>query len=223
MSENGKCEHKGQWIPTTVDFETVSWDGQPLLLHDVPAMSCPLCGETIVDADAVIQAEQRLTAERLGLSTREANILLFLYAPGPRFTKPGYVEEKYRFNKMLFTLWKELEIEGMGQSFLHDGFRAERRGPVPENLVNDSASLEKKGLVKMRWGGRATKTSYRWDLTAEGWDRAKQLYDLTPEVMREAVLKAKGELFLLDSTQMKHKIHQAYPEYKKGYQEIDAE
>src|SRR2546425_31687 len=148
MSANGKCEHK-EWIPTTTDFETVSWDGTPLLLRDIPAKSCPLCNETIVEADEVVQEEQKLTAARLGLSPREANILLFLYAPGPRFTENGYIEEKYRFNKMLFKLWKELDKEGLGQSFLHDGFRADRRGPVPENLGEDSKALEAKGLVKM--------------------------------------------------------------------------
>ncbi len=223
MTENGKCEHKGQWIPTTTDFETVSWDGEPLLLQDVPAQSCPLCGETIVDADEVIRAEQRLIAGKLGLTPREANILLLLSAPGPRFTEPGFVEEKYRFNKMLFSVWKELEKAGFGQSFLHDSFRADRRGPVPENLENDSKSLEQKGLTRVRWGGRAVKTSYRWDLTKEGWERAKALYDLTPQAMRDAVSKAKEGLFLLDSTQMMHKIHELYPEYKKAYREKDEE
>lgn len=144
-------------------------------------------------------------------------------APGPRFTKPGYVEEKYRFNKMLFKLWKELEKEGVGQAFIHDAFRAERRGPVPKNLVPDSQALEKKGLVKMRWGGKDVAKSYRWDLTAEGWRLAKQLYEWTPEVMRDAVAKTKEDLFLLDSTQMKHKIHKEYPEYRKVYTEKDEE
>ncbi|HYT00099.1 MAG TPA: hypothetical protein VEO20_05480 [Thermoplasmata archaeon] len=223
MTENGECEHEGQWIPTTAEFETVRWNGEPLLLHDVPAKSCPLCNETIVDADDVIRAEQRWIAGELGLTPREANILLMLYAQGPRFTETGYVEEKYRFNKMLFSVWKELEKEGLGQSFLHDSFRAESRGPVPDNLETDSKSLESKGLTKVRWGGKAAKTSFRWDLTTEGWNRSKQLYNLTPQAMRDAVSKAKEELFLLDSTQMMHKIHELYPEYKKAYREKDEE
>jgi hypothetical protein len=223
MTENAECEHKGPWIPTSTEFETVRWDGGPLLLHEVPAKSCPLCNETIVDADDVIQAEQRWIAGELGLTPREANILLMLYAPGPRFTEPGYVEEKYRFNKLLFSVWKELEKEGLGQSFLHDSFRAERRGPVPDNLETDSKSLETKGFTKVRWGGKKAKTSFRWDLTAEGWNRAKQLYNQTPQAMRDAVSRAKNGLFLLDSTQMMHKIHELYPEYKKAYRERDEE
>lgn len=222
MNANGNCEHR-EWIPTTTDFETVSWDGQPLILRDLPAKSCPLCNETIVEADEVVRAEQKVTAARLGLSPREANILLFLHAPGPRFTESGYIEEKYRFNKMLFKLWKELDNEGLGQSFLHDGFRADRRGPVPENLGEDSASLETKGLVKMRWGGKTAKTSYRWDLTPEGHELARQLFELTPQAMRDAVSKTKAELFLLDSTQLKHKIHDEFPEYKRRYAVEDKE
>lgn len=222
MSENGECAHD-QWIPTTTDFETVRWNGDPIVLHNVPGQSCPLCGKTIVEADEVIRAEQRLTAVELGLSEREGNIVLFLFAPGPRFTEPGYIEEKYRFNKMLFKFWKELETKGFGQAFIHDAFKAEKRGPVPENLIPDSKSLEKKGLVKVRWGGRVVARSYKWELTDKGRTLAGQLFGLTPGVVQEAVTRTKADLFLLDSTQLMHKIHEEYPEYRKVYAQKDEE
>lgn len=217
-----KCGCK-DWIPTRINYEGFDWEGEPMVLEDVPAESCPLCGEVRVDADILSVYEQKKIGEIVDLTPEEMAIMWFLHAPGPRFTKPGYVEEKYRFNKMLFYLWARLNEKGFGEALTHDEFESKKRGPVPKHLKDYSRSLEEKGLVKMRWGGKKVARSYRWDLTKKGQKKADILWRKTPEVFRRNIMQVKEELLLIDTTQLMHKVHEEYPEYKAGYRYEDKE
>lgn len=223
MNKGGKimCECKN-WVPTEIDYKTVDWEGKPLLLQ-IPAEVCPSCGESRVDADVLSVCEQKKIGEMLNLKPEEMEILWFLHAPGPRFTKRGYVDEKYRFNKMLFYLWMRLVENGFGKSLIHDSFESEKRGPVPLHLKENSSLLEKKGLVKMQWGGKKEKKPYKWELTEKGHEIAETLWNKTPNIYKQKVTEVKRALFLIDRTELMHKVHAEYPEYKKVYTKEDDE
>jgi hypothetical protein len=55
------------------------------------------------------------------------------------------IKEKYKFNKMLFYFWKNLEKQGFGDSYIIDEFVSGRAGPIPKNLKESMIRLEKKG------------------------------------------------------------------------------
>lgn len=215
----GNCEN---WIPTNMDFASYDWQGKPISLQ-VQAEVCPACGLTRIDSDILSIAEQKKIAEILDLTPEEMSILWFLYAPGPRFTKKGYIEQKYRFNKMLFYFWRKLVENGFGKALIHDVFESKNRGPVPVNLIKHSKSLESKGLVKMQWGGKQTKKPYRWELTKKGEKVAEELWNKTPNIFKKKVIEVKWGLFLLDTTELMDKVHAEYPEYRSSYKQEDKE
>lgn len=207
------------WEPTVVGVDSVDWQGNEITLENVPAER--LGKEVRVRLDDIMKAEQQYLASKYKLNPRNIHELLLLYA-APRFIKGGYIEQKFRFNKMLFHEWKELERLGYGDSYIFDEFGSARAGPVPITLRNDLVELDKKGIIKARWERQPGK-SCRFELTKQGEKVAKSIWDNTPTDIKAMVLKTKEELFLIDAEQLKHHFHKRYPEYKKDYIELDAE
>lgn len=224
--ERGETEHAAcvSWIPTAVDFETVDATGRSLTLHGVPAQSCVVCGNVRVSPDDVLKAEQVDASTRSAISPIEGNILLFLHAPLPYFTKqPGEIRERYRFNKMLFYHWAELDKVGLGHARIHDSFTSAKRGPVPDHIDETCKSLESKGLIDVQWGGKAAKRPFVYQLTAKGREVAEQLWALTPDPVKDSFTRAKFELMTLDRFEIRDKVHREYPQFRKTYTEPEAE
>ena len=124
---------------------------------------------------------------------------------------------------MLFYFWRGLLENGFGNSLVHDVFESDKRGPVPKYLKEFSKSLEQKGLVKMQWGGKKEKKPYRWDLTEKGKKLSEDLWNKTPNIYKKKIQEVKEALFLLDRTELMHKVHREYPEYRATYTTEDAE
>lgn len=212
---------KSGWVSTKVDVESVDWEGREIVLDQVPAEFNKEKNITRVDIDEVIKAEQKFIAKENGLDPRELQVLWLLYADS-RFFKEGYIEQKFRFNKMLFYLWKRMDKEGYENSFIHDEFKSARAGPIPVHLGDFLKDLEKKGIVKVRWAKRPG-ISLKCQLTKLGEKIAKSIWNKTPSDIKEITRKTKEGLFLIDAAQLKDKVHREYPEYKRTYTEPDQE
>ncbi len=216
---NRKMAKTKEWTSTVSDVDTVDWKGREITLRDVPAEQS---GKEIrVRLDDIMKAEQQYLAGEYGLRPTHIHELLLLYAPG-KFIKTGYIEQKFRFNKMLFHEWKKLEIIGFGDSYIFDEFASARAGPVPAHLREDLMELENRKIIQAKWAERPGKTS-RFELTQEGKEIARSLWDNTPEDIRKTIIQTKEELFLVDAEQLKDRFHKEYPEYKKEYIEPDTE
>lgn len=212
---------KLDWVPTKVDVESVDWEGREIALDQVPAEFNKEKNITRVDIDEVIKAEQKFIAIENGLDPRELQVLWLLHADS-RFFKGGYIEQKSRFNKMLFYLWKRMDREGYENAFIHDEFKSARAGPIPVHLREFLKGLEKKDIVKVRWAERPG-ISIKCQLTKLGEKIAKSIWDKAPSDIKGIIRKTKEELFLIDATQLKEKVHKEYPEYKRTYTELDRE
>jgi len=225
------------WCETTIEIDTVNWKGKPIHVVNVPALKNMKTGQIRVYPSEVAKAEIAMLAEQYDLLPREALILLMLYAkPGP--FKAGMLHHKYRMNKTLFYQWKEMEKEGWGDSIPHDQFQPAARGPVPKNLTCDLEHLCEKKLISLSWETWDRKPHEKliaWEgwkkgpkdasliteLTREGFQLAEKLWYEVPEPLREITLRVKERIFPLDPSTIRNRVHREYPEYKKGYTELD--
>jgi len=219
MSEKSE---KSDWVPTKVDMESVDWEGREIALKQVPAEYNKKRDLVRVDIDEIIKAEQEFIAREHELDPREIEVLLILYADSPYF-KGGFIEQKFRFNKMLFYLWQRMDKEGYANAIIHDKFGSARAGPIPIHLTDFLEDLEKKDIIKVRWAKRKPGVSFKCQLTKKGEKIAESIWNKTPPDIKQIVKKTKMELFAIDATQLKEKVHKEYPEYKKVYTELDTE
>lgn len=212
---------KTEWIQSKEDVQSVDLQGREITLKGVPALKDSKTGAVRVQLEDVSKAEQEFLAREKGIDPLDVHPLLLLYASS-KFFEAGYINQAFRFYKMLFSLWKELEKKSYGDSYIYDEFKCARAGPVPAHLKERLVDLEKKGVVEVKWSKSPGKST-ECKLTGRGFDIAKSLWDNTPDDVKMTVLKVKEDLFLVDATQIKEKIHKLYPEYKKCYTEVDTE
>jgi len=217
-----KYESK-EWLPIAIDYETVDSSGGSITLKNMIAEANPHTNEIRIDIDEVIRQEQIILAEEYGIRPRQLQILLFLYAKGPRFATHQPIKQKYTFNKMLFYLFKKLEELGFKRSFIHDQIECLRRGPVPVNLKEDTEELAKRKLIRLQEGGKKHQRPYVYELTDEGKRVASELWKKSPKIVVDTITKIKQDLLLLDSTALMHKVHEEYPEYRDTFVEEDRE
>ena len=214
---------ESQWEETKIDLNTVDWRGNTIHLKNVPAIKNKKTGRICVYPTEVAKAEIRMLAEQHNLESRDVPLLLILFAkPGP--FQEGYVQYKYQINKMLFYQWKEMQKQGLGETFPYDEFEAAPRGPVPKNLGDDLKRLEKKGIVSLsykKWGKGPKEASLETTLTSSGIKIATKLAGKTPEPLKEVSAEVKKQLFPLDPLTIREKVHQEYPEYRKTYVKLD--
>lgn len=209
------------WEPTHAEYKMEGVNGQPLTLRDVPAQVNNKTGDIRFEADDLLIAEQEAIAARIGISARQIPILLLLRADSPSYTEKmeGSIYQRYRMNKMLFYYWKELELLGFGESFIHDSFESKQRGPVPAHLDDDATNLAEKDLINLVIGGKKIEKS--WEYHSKSSKLLDELWNNTPEICKKAVTKAKKDLYLLDTTQMMHKVHEEHPEFRSTYTKPD--
>lgn len=213
------------WIETKTDIDSVDWKGNRIHLKGVKAIQNQKTGKVRVYPSEVAKAEFRMLAEKHGLEPRDIASLAVIYVkPGP--FKEGQVHYKYHLNKMLFYQWKNMERQGIGETFPHDEFEAARRGPVPKNLSDDLKRLEEKGIVKLRykqWGKTPKQASLITELTSSGFVIAEKLWNQIPDPFKEVTLETKEEIFPLDPKTVCEKVHREFPEYRKTYIELDTD
>ena len=211
------------WVETKTDMDSVDWKGNIIHLKGVLAIKNKKTGKIRVYPSEVAKAEFRMLAEQHGLEPRDIALLAMLYVkPGP--FKKGQVHYKYHLNKMLFYQWKEMEHQGIGETFPRDEFEPAPRGPVPKNLSDDFERLKNKGIVELRfkqWGEGPQQASLITELTPSGLSIAEKLWNRIPDPFRETTLKVKERLFPLDPKTIRDRVHRDFPEYKKTYVELD--
>lgn len=225
------------WEERTTDLEITGLDGKEITLKGVPMLYNKERDNTAICLTDLIKARQKHLVLEQEVSETQHHILLLLYAK-PEFFKHKYIDSKFRFNKMLFYHWQNMKKADYGDSFIFDEFDVCRAGPIPRNLSKDSGELHDKGLIeimsiedgrKIAEGKEIIKKpgrpgiSKRCVLTKKGEKVAKYLWDNTDAEIKEIILKTKSETGLLDSTELRHKVHADFPEYKKTYVELDAE
>jgi DNA-binding PadR family transcriptional regulator len=214
-----------KWTETTIDINSVDWQGKLIHLSGVKALKSVRTGKIRVYPYNVAQAEIRDIASRHGLIPRDVALLLMLLAkPGP--FKEGEVIYKYHLNKLLFYQWKELEMTGYHDALPRDEFEAYPRGPVPKNLADDLKRLQEKGLIETRrkqWGKSEIQASVRTVLTDNGLKVAKEVWEEVPDPVKLITLKVKERIFPLDPATVRDRVHREYPEYRKTYTQLDEE
>ncbi len=216
-----------EWEKTTVDMTSVDWRGDPIHLKNVPAIKNPDTGKVRVYPADVSKAEIATIAEAHDLQPRDVPTLLTILAKPGHF-KEGYLHHKYRLNKTLFYLWKELENEGLGEAFPRDEFVKAPRGPVPKNLESDLKRLADNGIVTLNyvaWGksGPDSRKSLVIELTDKGTHVAKEIWSETPEPFKKAAHKVKERYFPLDEKTIRDRVHREFPEYRESYVELDTD
>lgn len=188
-------------------------------------------GNERVKFSDLIKAEERWIAEKNNISIFNIFELALLYADVKQ--KRNAIREKYRFNKMLFYIWKKLEEEFGEDVFIFDKMVAARAGPIPASLTEDIKNLEARKLLEIylvkdgkilpgsrkNWQaikGKA-KAGIECNLTKEGLNVARNVWrDLDPE-LHEIILAVKKEINYMDRNKIKTKVHKDYPMYKKNY------
>lgn len=212
---------EGEWEPVTIETESIDWLGNPITLRDVRAERNKETGRILVDPTELTRVEMEQLASELRLEGRDLPFLLICYAsPGP--FQPGYVHHKSRLNKMLFHVWKRLELKGLGEALPHDEFGRGRAGPIPRHLKEDMKRLEGKDLLAVQWGRRPGESTIS-QLTEEGLQLGRELWKRVPGDFIEIAHQVKEELFPLDSKTIKDDVHRDFPEYRATYVEEDRE
>lgn len=210
-----------EWAATAINVKSVDWNGKPITIPNVPAEINTKTKKIRVNPDDVARAEFGKIAQDLGIHDRDILLFLLLYAkPGP--FQRGYLCQKYKVNKMLFYQWKESEKEGLGDAIPRDEFEVEDRGPVPKNLWKDLKRLKEEGLVKVE-GGRKEQKAVTIELTENGAEIAKKLWNRAPDPYLVTTTRVKDWLFPKDPETIKHIVHQDYPEYRRVYRVADKE
>lgn len=214
-----------EWKNIEIEMDSIDWRGNSIHLTEVPAIQNVKTGKIRVYPSDVARAEFKMIAQKHGLNPRDIAFLAMLYVKLGPFEK-GQVHYKYHLNKMLFYQWKEMEREGIGETFPHDEFEPAKRGPVPTNLSSDLERLEKMGIVTLKyrqWGKMLQHASLTTELTPTGFSVAEAIWNQTPDPFREVTLKIKKRIFPLNPKTIRDRVHREYPEYKETYVELDTD
>lgn len=212
---------ESEWLQSKQDINSFDYSGRSIKLRDVPIEVNKKSKIVRVSIDEVIKAEQKYIAEENDIEPFEILELLLLYKE-LHFHKGGYIKKTYRFNKMLFYLWKEIEKTGFGNSYIFDTFVAARAGPVPLKLKDSMRRLQEKSLVKAKIEKTAGKSSEYW-LTDKGKKVAESLWEKTPDFIKQMIVDVKQDLMVIQAEDIKRRVHKEYPEYKRNYTDLDDE
>ncbi len=210
-----------KWIETETNIETVNWKGEPLQITKVKAFKNPKTGEVMVYPEEVAKAEIRQIAEDLDICPRDVGTLLMLLAQPRNFNK-GDVFYKYHLQKMMFYLWKSLE-QIYDDSLLLDKFIGAENGPVPEKLNDDLERFQKSSFVKVKNEKCEQGVSKRILLTEEGTKVAEEVWRRLPDPYKEIALQVKEMIYAKSPEEVRHKVHNEFPEYKDTYIKNDIE
>lgn len=209
------------WSTEMKDIVSIDITGERHKVN-VPVKIHKPTGRRMVFVDDLMKAEQKKIAEDLGIKLIDIQELLLIYTDSRYFEGRRKIEKTFRFNKMLFYFWKELNKTLYGNSYVHDEFGAARAGPVPKTLKPSLRELESKGLVKVKWSHKPGISSV-FTLTEKGEEVASKLWRKTPNEVKMVYKEIKTILSLISPEELKHKVHKDYPEYRKFYTEVDKE
>lgn len=215
-------ETNAGWEKMKEDVFIVNNKDEKILLRGVTVETHKKRKTKRVFIDDLIKAEQMQIAEKNNLEPIDLHELLLIYFDSRFFEGKRIIKTTYRFNKMLFYVWKEMEKCNYGNWYIHDKFVSARAGPVPLNLKPSIRRMEKQGIVKVKWSNKPGVSS-EFALTAEGEKIAKSLLEKIPDDVKLIYKNVKEELSLISPETLKNKVHREYPEYQRTYTELDNE
>jgi len=198
-----------------VDLRVYNDKGREFVVHKVPAKK--INDEVWVKPELVVKAKLDEIAEQYGLKPRQTMLMLLLEAPLGNFQE-GFVFKKYNLNKMLFYQEKELEKIGLDGAFGTYTFKAEKRGPVPEELWDDLDELSNKKFIEVTGGKKST---LHVKLSKDGETKARSLWNEFDTSFQEISKKVKDKIMPLDPKHLKEMVHTEYPEFRLKYTELD--
>ncbi len=213
-----------------------------VILRDIPIYRDIETGRDLITLNDVIKAEQLRVAKKFNIDVFNIYELSLLYADVRQRGK--IIKEKYRFNKMLFYLWKELEDLYGENVLIFDNMVSADQGPIPAHLENDLISLQNQDLIdvfllekakkipesKSKWKqlkkkkeSKGIRPALACGFTNKGEELAKAIWvDLDSEI-RETILKVKEKFYFMKTKDIKKKVHKEFPEYRNTYSKEDRE
>lgn len=212
---------KDEWERTSEDVVTINNKGEETVLN-VPVEVHKKRKTQRVFIRDLYRAEQIELAKKYDLQPINLHEILLIYVDSRFFEGKRIIKTTYRFNKMLFYLWKRLEESNFRNCYIHDKFGSARAGPVPVNLKPSIRRLEKQGIVEAKWSYKHGVSS-EFKLTPKGEEIAKSLWENIPDEIKLIYKNVKEELSLITPTVLRKKVHREYPEYKRTYTELDDE
>lgn len=200
-----------------VNLKVFDDKGRRKELRKVPAVK--IDSEVWVNPEAVVKIQLDEIALENQLKPRQLMLILSMYSPLGNF-QGGFVFSQYHLNKILFYQWKELERIGLGGAFDRYTFMADKKGPVPKELVSDMDELSAEGVIEKTGGAGKHKTLHA-KLTERGMKVAEKLWNAVESVYLEITKEVKDEILPLDPVHLKEKVHSEYPEFRTKYTELD--
>lgn len=213
-----------------------------IVLEDVPLYLDKKKENKVITLADVLKANQKRIAKKLGISVYNIFELALIFADVRQRGK--VINQKYRFNKMLFYIGKEIEKLYGENSIIFDDMWKAQEGPIPANLTNDLVELQNNGFVDIfliEKGKKIAGSKKKWEemkkvkededarvslacgLTNKGEELAQGIWSELDPDMREVILKIKERLYFMQTGKIKKKVHKEYPEYRKIYTKEDKE
>ncbi len=210
------------------NVETLDNQNKEIILEDIPIYVEEESGEELVSLVDILRADEQRIAKKYNINIYNIFELALLYADVKQRGK--CIKQKYRFNKMLFYVYKKFEEEYGENVLIFDGMKIAEKGPIPIHLKEDMIKLQKEGILdvflarsgKKIPGSKEDWKSKKWisidcTLTNKGEDIARKIWsELDPE-MREIIIEVKEKLYYMKTGKLRKKVHKEYPEYKKSF------
>lgn len=210
------------WEPCEVTVNAATETGTVVPVHRVRAERNAETGEVRVEPLEVLRAQFRDIVDEAGLQEGRDLPLLAILAAHAGNLPVQLVSRKYSLNKMLFYQWKRLEEQGLGESFPHDEFVADRKGPVPKHIDDDLERLSAAGLVSIDKPTGRDHKPWIINLTPEGQRVANTILMRSEPWFKQVTTEVKTDIFPLDPERLRRRVHTEYPEYKRKYVEVDS-
>jgi len=204
-------------------------------LEDIPLYIEEGTEEELYLFSDLIKADQRRIAKKYEINEYNIFELALLYADVKQRKKA--IRQKFRFNKMLFYIWKKFEEEYGKDSFIFDKMGQARAGPIPIHLFDDIKDLNEKKYIEIylvKDGKKIAGSKENWEqfkstasieciLTRKGHRLAEKIWRELDIRMKEIIVEVKENLMYIDTELLKQKVHKEYPEYKKDYTKNDTQ
>ena len=213
-----------------------------VVLEEIPIYIDKEKENKVITLADVIKANQKRIAKKFGISVYNIFELALLYADVKQRSK--VINQKFRFNKMLFYIWKEIEKVYGENSIIFDKMWVGQEGPIPANLLSDLIQFQNNEIAQIfliEEGKKIADSKKNWEeikktkkeegirvslacgLTRKGEELSKKIWtELDPEI-REITLKVKENLYFMKTKEIKNLVHKEYPEYRKFYTREDKE
>lgn len=220
-----------------LNIESLDNQNKKVLLENIQVYVEEGTDDEYITLGDMLCANEKRIAKNYNITEFNIFELALLYADVNQKTKS--IKQKFRFNKMLFYIGKELENIYGTNTLIFDEMVAARSGPIPLHLKEDIERLQQDGIIDIfleKNGKKVPGSKQDWlkmkgpesgsivcALTKKGEEIAKGIWkDLDLEI-KDVIVKVKQKLFYTDTEVLREKVHEEYPEYKKTYVENDIE